>query len=476
VPRRPPLHRTRSRRPRGRRHVLTVGGVVVAAGLALAVAVVAITSKSGSPTRAATGVPTTTSTTTAPAAPAAPNAREPTTTISTAATLAAQLDAALVNTNACLVVRSADGRVLYSHDDSVPLAPASTQKLLVAAAALDLLGPSYRFTTTVVAARSPVAGQVEQLWLVGGGDPVLSSPEYAAFLAASPLTGGQTVTTPMGDLADQLRVAGVKAVPGGLHGDDGRYDRLRFLPSWKPSYATEADVAPLGALEVDDGLDRWRPPTLTSDPATHAAGVLARLLAARGIAAAQAVDATAPATAVVLAHVQSPPLGDIVTSMLRDSDNTAAELLARELDHAGGGTGTTPGGLAIVAREAAKLGLPTTGLHLDDASGLAPTDRTTCATLLGALDLSAQPRFAPMGLLSVAGRFGTMVGRFSETPAVGHVSAKTGSIQGVAAIVGRMDEHAPLEFAFLLNGGFNFATGVAYEDRVVAALGSYTGP
>jgi D-alanyl-D-alanine carboxypeptidase/D-alanyl-D-alanine-endopeptidase (penicillin-binding protein 4) len=455
--------------------------VVVAAVLATVVAVVAvvaIASPGRSPTRSAIAVP---APTTAPGGPGGPAATAaptagPTSTTSAAATLAAQLDADLVNTNACLVVRSADGRVLYSHDESVPLAPASTQKLLVAAAALDLLGPSYRFTTTVVAARPPIAGQVEQLWLVGGGDPVLSSPEYTAFLAASPLTGGQTVTTPIGDLADQLRVAGVKAVPGGVHGDDSRYDRTRFLPAWKPSYATEADVAPLGALEVDDGLDRWRPPSLTTDPAAHAAGVLARLLNAQGVAAAQAVDATAPTTGVVLASVQSPPLGDIVTSMLRDSDNTAAELLARELDRAGGGTGTTPGGLAIVAREAAKLGLPTAGLHLDDASGLAPTDRTTCATLLGALDLSAQPRFAPMGLLSVAGRFGTLVGRFSGTPAVGHVSAKTGSIQGVAAIVGRMDEHAPLEFAFLLNGGFSNATGVAYEDRVIAALGTYTGP
>jgi D-alanyl-D-alanine carboxypeptidase/D-alanyl-D-alanine-endopeptidase (penicillin-binding protein 4) len=160
--------------------------------------------------------------------------------------------------------------------------------------------------------------------------------------------------------------------------------------------------------------------------------------------------------------------------MLRNSDNTAAEMLVRELGRAGG-TPTTPGGLAVVAREAAALGLPTAGLRLDDGSGLAAADRASCDTLLAALDLSAQPTFAAMGQLSVAGAYGTLVDRFLNTPAVGHVQAKTGSIDGVAGLVGRMDEHTPLEFAFLLNGRFGYATGVAYENRIVAALGTYTG-
>jgi len=75
----------------------------------------------------------------------------------------------------------------------------------------------------------------------------------------------------------------------------------------------------------------------------------------------------------------------------------------------------------------------------------------------------------------VAGQYGTLVDRFLGTPAVGHVEAKTGSIDGVAGLVGRMDERTPLEFAFLLNGRFGYATGVAYGNRVIAALGTYTG-
>ena len=412
-------------------------------------------------------------TTTTAAAPAAGTAGAPPSTgpTTTLPPLSSVLDAALVNTDACLVVRDAGGHVLYAHQPALALAPASTQKLLVAAAALDVLGPTYRFTTTVVTDRPLVGGVADQVWLVGGGDPVLSSPDFTTFLTAQPEFGGHPVTTPVSWLADRLRAAGVRAVFGGVRGDDSRYDRTRFLPAWKPAYITGADAAPLGALEVDDGLDRWKPvPRLTSDPAAHAAGVLAQLLQARGVAARLGPDGTAPASGIVLATVVSPPLGEIVTSMLRVSDNTAAELLVRELDRASGGAGTTAGGLAVVAREAAKLGVPVGGLHLDDGSGLAPSDRATCTTLLAALDLGLQPRFAPLSALSVAGVDGTLIDRFLGTPAQGQLAGKTGSIDGVAGLVGRWGN---VEFAFLLNGTFPYATGVAYEDRVVAALTPY---
>jgi len=466
VPRRPLFRsRSRARRAGAAAVVVILGGVVAATAAALgsggqpqpalarpAAPTASSASSGASSLSSSLGAPTAAPTTTLPPLPTV-------------------LDAALVNTDACLVVRDAQGRTLYSHQPSVPLAPASTQKLLVAAAALDVLGPDYRFTTTVVTDRPLVHGVADQVWLVGGGDPVLASPDFTTFLGNQPEFAHQPVTTPLAWLADQLHAAGVVAVFGGVRGDDRRYDRARFLPAWKPSYIKDAEAAPLGALEVDDGLDRWRPvPTLTADPAAHAAGVLARLLTERGVAATQGPDGTAPANAIVLAHVVSPPLSDLVTSMLRVSDNTAAELLVRELDRATGGTGTTAGGLAVVQREAAKLGVPVDGVHLDDGSGLAPSDRATCDALLAALDLGTQPRFAALSLLSVSGRYGTLINRFLGTPAQGQLAGKTGSIDGVAGLVARWGN---VEFAFLLNGKFTYAAGAAYEDRIVAALAPY---
>jgi len=66
------------------------------------------------------------------------------------ARLTARLEAALGCVRSCLVVKDR-GATAYSRAGDLALAPASTQKLLVAAAALQRLGPDYRFETTVVA-------------------------------------------------------------------------------------------------------------------------------------------------------------------------------------------------------------------------------------------------------------------------------------------------------------------------------------
>ena len=386
--------------------------------------------------------------------------------------LSARLDAVLANTNSCLVVHDARGLV-YRHG-SAPLTPASTQKLLVGAAALDVLGPSFRFATSVVAARPPVGGVADELWLVGGGDPVLASPGYIDHLESQPLTAGVIPTTQLIALAAQLDAAGVRRVAGAVHGDDSRYERLRALPGWKQIYFDEADIAPLSALEVDDGLEGWTPERVASDPAFHAADVFARLVGGRKIAAVPGPDGVAPPGGVVLASIQSPPLADLVSAMIRSSNNLTAELLLRELDRARGGSGTSAGGATVVAAEAAKLGLPVDGLRMVDGSGLSPADRATCDLLLAVLALGDRPAFAPISAgLSVAGHNGTLVNRFLGTPAAGHLVAKTGSIAGVTGLVGVLDEHQPLRFALLANGDFGYLAGAGLEDRVIAALGTY---
>ena len=59
----------------------------------------------------------------------------------------------------------------------VPLIPASNQKLLVGAVALDVLGRRHRFTTEVARRAAPVDGVASPAtcYLVGGGDPLLTS-------------------------------------------------------------------------------------------------------------------------------------------------------------------------------------------------------------------------------------------------------------------------------------------------------------
>ena len=367
------------------------------------------------------------------------------------------------------------GTPVYGRAGDLALAPASTQKLLVAAAALDRLGPDYRFETTVVAPAPPAAdGSVDALWLVGAGDPLLATPEYAAYLASRPRTAGTPVTA-MSLLVDQLATIGVHGVRNGVHGDNSRYDGPGWLPGWKPIYRDEADVGLLSALTVNGGLDHWAPSeVISADPTTMAGGQLARLIAARGISAAPGASSLRPANGVVLARVASAPLSDIVASMLRSSDNLAAELIVKELDKKAGGAGTTSGGLAIVTSTVQRLGIPVAGLHMGDGSGLDPGDRTTCAALLAAMDMGDRPGFdAISNGLAVAGRSGTLVNRFRGPPLAGHLAAKTGSIDCAVSMVGRLDLKAPLRFALIVNGPCDYNAAIAYEDRAANALATY---
>jgi D-alanyl-D-alanine carboxypeptidase/D-alanyl-D-alanine-endopeptidase (penicillin-binding protein 4) len=411
-------------------------------------------------------LPAATTTTTAPT----------TTTLSPRATLTTALDAALAGSNSCLTVQDASGRMLYQHRPDTALIPASTQKLLVAAAALTTLGPNFRFTTQVLAPAPAVNGKVAALWLVGNGDPLLAAPEFIASTAGRVRVAGYP-WTPLTSLADSLAATGIKLVASGIRGDDSHQDRLRFLPVWPTLYQTQEQVGLLSALSVNEGI-QYTPPksTLAQDPPNYAAAELARLLQQRSVAVGSEPDQTAPAGAVVVASVSSAPLSQIVEAMLRASDNWIAELVVRAMDQAAGGTGTTAGGTAIVLRQAAKAGIPLSGVHMDDGSGLSRTDKATCGELLAALDLGLKPSFAPLlSGLAVAGQTGTLATRYRGTAVAGKLRAKTGSLDNAGGMVGEVSVNATSRFAFLDNDTEAEAALVAREDAVIAALAAYPG-
>jgi D-alanyl-D-alanine carboxypeptidase/D-alanyl-D-alanine-endopeptidase (penicillin-binding protein 4) len=372
-----------------------------------------------------------------------------------------------------------DGVVKFERNPTAALVPASSQKLLVAAAALSRLGPDFRFETKVVAAHAPRDGTLEDAWFVGAGDPFLVTPDYAAYVATRPRSRDLPLT-PLAVLADELVARGVRVIPGGFRPDESRYETQRYVPSWKPSYVAKAEVGSLGALTVNEGLAGWGPSqAVAADPAAGTVVALSNLLAQRGVALPPPSAAgTAPRGAVMVASVRSAPLAEIVGAMLRASDNFAAEMLLREVDRQSGGEGSTAGGAARVVDEAGRLGLPTEGVHLVDGSGLDLGNRASCRALLGALNLSRQPPFAVLDTgLAVAGRSGTLVKRFVGSPVEGRLAAKTGWVLGVAAMVGRleMEGHPTRRFALVVNGSFNWPTARSLEDRVVDVLATAPG-
>jgi D-alanyl-D-alanine carboxypeptidase/D-alanyl-D-alanine-endopeptidase (penicillin-binding protein 4) len=279
--------------------------------------------------------------------------------------------------------------------------------------------------------------------------------------------------TPLASLADQLVALGVRSVPAGIHTDESRYPPQRSVPTWKPSYVAEAEVGSLGALTVNEGLAGWGPhQKVAADPAATAGDALGRLLTDRGVTlAGTTAGGEAPRDAILVASVRSAPLGDIVAGMLRASDNYVAEMLVKELDHHTGGAGLTAGGTLRVVDELRRLGVPVDGVQLNDGSGLDTGNRATCRALLGALDLSRRPEFSRLDSgLAIAGRTGTLAKRYIGSPAEIRLAAKTGWINGCAAMVGRIASQPTRRFALIFNGSFGWPTAQSVEDRVVAAL------
>ena len=178
--------------------------------------------------------------------------------------------------------------------------------------------------------------------------------------------------------------------------------------------------------------------------------------------------------ATAIASVKSPPLKDIVTSMLRSSDNLTAELVVKELAAKGGAQGTTTAGAAAVLAKLKDLGVATDNVTLVDGSGLSHDNRDTCATLAGVLSLRSRPGLETLlSGLPVAAQSGTLVDQFVGTPLAGKVTAKTGSLDGVSGFAGLVTLKRPIEFTFLDNGTFNETVGAGLRVRFATQVGTY---
>jgi D-alanyl-D-alanine carboxypeptidase/D-alanyl-D-alanine-endopeptidase (penicillin-binding protein 4) len=397
--------------------------------------------------------------------------------------LDADLDAWLAGqpSGACLQV--VDGEEdLFSRNPLSPLTPASTNKLLTAAAALRVLGADATFTTSAVATAPAAAGVIDgDLWLVGGGDPVLATPAYAARYERQP-----QVFTNVELLADAIKAAGVTKISGAVVGDESRYDRDRFPDAWPQRYLDDDETGPLSALTVNDAYDRFplskADPTKVEpapDPAQHAAAVLSLELIERGIELGGGARAgSAPAGAASIATLPSPSLRSIVGEMLSESDNATAELLVKELGRVRSGQGTTAAGVAALRDALAASGLPVDGLTVVDGSGLATQDKLSCSLLTEVLrDRDVGPHLEAG--LAVAGRTGTLQKRFLGTGAEGRLRAKTGTLDRVTALAGDIDplQGGELTFAFVANvpesAGRIPLTVVASQDALAKILLAY---
>jgi len=315
----------------------------------------------------------------------------------------------------------------------VPLIPASTVKLL-SAAAVDLTFPAgSAFTTRVVRGAGP-----SSVVLVAGGDTLLApgagTPDDVVGRAGLGDLAGQT--------AAALRASGVTSVQVAL---DARYAAgPPTAPTWGSGYRSSGITGAVAAI----GLSTQRAVPGRPGPADPGASALAAFvtaLRAAGVtASADEATGVAPEGAATLGAVTSAPVADQLVLALQDSDDALTESLARQAAaRAGAGTSFAAVG-AWVGQQVKRLGVDVTGVQLLDASGLSRGSRVPVRVTGDVLTLAARPGGPPglratIGDLAVAGLDGTLSGRFDDAataPARGVVRAKTGTLTGVSGLAG----------------------------------------
>jgi D-alanyl-D-alanine carboxypeptidase/D-alanyl-D-alanine-endopeptidase (penicillin-binding protein 4) len=379
---------------------------------------------------------------------------------------------------------------IFSQQPARPMNPASTMKLVTTFAALELLGPDFRWRTEAFVDGPVVDGALDgNLVLRGHGDPKITIEQFQSLVAALRATGLKSIR---GDLVlDRSYFATAPHDPSAFDaqplkpynvGPDAlliNFKSVRFV--FEPSAAGDSievhaepdlgSVALRGAPRPSaGGCDDWRSAlgaTFVSRPDSaeaifggrypaacgerdwyvalldhshYALAIFKRYWTEAGGSFAGGVrDGRAPAHAAPVATLESPPLYDAV----RDINKLSNNVMARQLFLTLATTSYPPPATTAHAAEAVRKWLATQKLSfpelvLDNGSGLSRRERISAhsmARLLAAADASRY-RSDYMSSLAVSATDGTVRKRFQDEVLADQAFLKTGSLEGVRAIAG----------------------------------------
>ena len=359
-----------------------------------------------------------------------------------------------------------DGDPIVESRSGTAFTPASLMKVATAAAAFEVMSPDEVFTTEVFARTEDLESVSNgvltgDVYLVGQGDPVLSTPRYVNRYAEP--VAHTDITGLANQVMDALSALGIRRIEGRVVGDESWYpDKERDYsgevaagetePVWKRSFVTANHSGPLSALLLNSGFSRYsssvfsagrRLSVRAAQPAQHAASVFDDFLEARRMVITRrpvAGVAPVPSERTRLGAVDSPPLSEIVARMLTRSDNTIAEMLLKEIGRRGGGSDRASAVADVQTILRDKLGRAADGLLIADGSGLSYSNRLTCEAVAGLL-VEAGPGSPLVEGLAVAGETGTLrnchpVRSRGNEDQLLTVMGKTGSLDHVISLAG----------------------------------------
>ena len=347
--------------------------------------------------------------------------------------LAPLLDAPTLGPNvSAAIVDARTGELLLGRDVDRGHVPASTTKLLTAAAVLTTVGGDTRLPTRVVQGATP-----DEIVLVGGGDVLLGTGESQE----EQTVGHAGLASLAAQVASALKDRGRHEVV--VRFDDSLFEGAAVSPTWDPSDLTHGYVGHVTAL----GLARDHPRTGhpgPADPSTATAQAFVQALRRQGVTVTGAVARSrATSDAPVLGEVWSAPVASITELALTNSDNLLAEVLARLTAHTMQRPTTFEDSALAVLDAVRGLGVDVGSARIVDGSGLGHGSSVPARVLADLLVLASgdkEPRLRPILVgLPVSGFSGTLAHRFtgvSTHRAAGVVRAKTGTLTGVSALAG----------------------------------------
>ncbi len=432
-------------------------------------------------------------------------------------------------------VRSvADGTTLFARAADTLLNPASNMKVITAAAALEILGPEFRYETELYGLHELDEKGVLRgnLYVKGQGDPTFVSER-------------------MFRMVEDLWQLGLRRVTGDIIIDDTYFDQVREGPGWEQEHSDRAYIAPTGAVSlnfnavaihiragptergkaivsVDPDSDffvidnrvitsaarsrrrhipasigegrrqrimvRGRHPISRGpsvyyrridNPAAYFGNTFKAYAKRRGIkfARGRVKRGAVPSRAELVHRSVSRPLGRIVTTMNKVSQNHIAEQLLKTLGaEAIGPPGSWPKGVrAVEAFLEREVGIPRGAYVMKNGSGLNDTNRFSPKQMTAVLAHSANHfQIAPefMASLAVAGRDGTTRWRLDDPETAGRVRAKTGTLENVSALSGyaRTRSGETVAFSILVNDHpGSYSTIIEGVDTIATAVATYGG-
>ena len=331
------------------------------------------------------------------------------------------------------------GQLLADLNGGVPRVPASNQKLVSTAFALDRLGPDFRLKTQLL---RHADGTLE---IVGEGDPDLSIAEIQKFAMVALGQGGSRTPASVSAAPVQLMVR--------------EEPRQRWWPAdWEPADRSYAYGAPITRLALTSNALHMA----VMDPAARLERILNSTIHQQGgqihlqmvdQQAREAATARSDEASVVLHSEDSAPMHALLSLANTESHNFTAEVLMREAADA---WDVNRAALATT-RWMQTQGLPMSGLQVRDGSGLSRGNRLTSRSLSVLLWRMAQHPLAAyyQASMAIAGQRGTLRNFYRGTSLQGRFWGKTGTLTGVRSISGILETaDGPRYVSMISNGAY----------------------